>query len=671
MSTEYSYDEEGQFFPYFVASVLGLVLIPLTYSTLRPSSVPGSSKAPLINSPDYRPPKLASVEAARKRQARRERRLKRFASILIGWGVFGYMVFLIKTTETTASKIWNPYDILGISTSLSEKQIKSHYKKLSVKFHPDKIKPVGNQTIEELNDRFVEITKAYKALTDEEVRNNYIQYGHPDGKQSFSMGIALPSWIVEGHNMYFTLALYGLLFGIALPYTVGKWWYGTRRRTKDGVMVESAGRLVKEFQDDNTIYDIVDILTGGEEVKQAVTGEHEKEWSNGEDATVEKRIQQTDLPEGRFKDLQERDGWRRRALGLLWAYLYRIDLGNEKLESAKLDIAAAAMALNRSYQSIAIAFSNIGPLIASLRLSQHVVQAIPPLHSPLLQLPFFTEAVVDAVERECGKNHWTVQRFMDLPDQERRKLCIGKNLLNEDQYKTAMTFGRTLPVIRVEAAFFKVTGEKFITPASLVQFVVKMRVVPPGWTPPKVNEKDLLDVDADESDVDALLGRKDDGTDPKDKEFPLAHAPYYPRLHHPAMHLFLTDKRQAKVVVPPQVITSFDKSPANFAVVTAKMQFQAPPQPGEYTFTMMLVSDSYLGIDVSQLVTLSVSDPEKVEKIEEVDDISEPEEGSIADAMRGGGVKKPSNDDSSEEESDTDGAVDEMSETDTETEDES
>lgn len=44
--------EQGQFFPYFVASVLGLVLIPLTYSTLRPSTgqyqyLSSTVKAPL------------------------------------------------------------------------------------------------------------------------------------------------------------------------------------------------------------------------------------------------------------------------------------------------------------------------------------------------------------------------------------------------------------------------------------------------------------------------------------------------------------------------------------------------------------------------------------------------------------------------------------------------
>lgn len=243
------------------------------------------------------------------------------------------MCYLIKTTEVTGQKLWNPYEILGISTSLDEKAIKRVYKKLSVKFHPDKIKPGPNQTLEELNDHFVEITKAYKALTDEEVRNNYIQYGHPDGKQSFSIGIALPKWIVSEGNNYYVLAVYGLLFGILLPYTVGKWWYGTRRLTKDGVLVESAGKIFKEYDDEMNLRKLVKVITAGEEMKEIVSGAHESDWSNGQEATIEKALAQAGLPAPQMKELSELDGWRRRALGLLWAHLYRIDTGDKKLEN--------------------------------------------------------------------------------------------------------------------------------------------------------------------------------------------------------------------------------------------------------------------------------------------------------------------------------------------------
>ena len=91
-------------------------------------------------------------------------------------------------------------------------------------YHPDKarVDESKNQTLDYINHRWVELSKAYKALTDEEVRNNFIQYGHPDGKQSFSIGIALPKFIVTDGNGKYVLLLYGLLLGVLLAYIAGK-----------------------------------------------------------------------------------------------------------------------------------------------------------------------------------------------------------------------------------------------------------------------------------------------------------------------------------------------------------------------------------------------------------------------------------------------------------------
>jgi translocation protein SEC63 len=72
------------------------------------------------------------------------------------------MCYLIATTKVE-NQIWDPYAILGISTSAPLDKIKSHYKKLSKLWHPDKIKLVGNLTKEIVEQRFVDLTKAYKA----------------------------------------------------------------------------------------------------------------------------------------------------------------------------------------------------------------------------------------------------------------------------------------------------------------------------------------------------------------------------------------------------------------------------------------------------------------------------------------------------------------------------
>ena len=73
---------------------------------------------------------------------------------------------------------FDPYHILGIDQGVAMGEIKRAYRKLSLKFHPDKT--TGNKVAEEM---FMKIAKAYEALTDETSKENYEKYGNPDGKQ--------------------------------------------------------------------------------------------------------------------------------------------------------------------------------------------------------------------------------------------------------------------------------------------------------------------------------------------------------------------------------------------------------------------------------------------------------------------------------------------------------
>lgn len=74
--------------------------------------------------------------------------------------------------------------------------------------------------MEDAEGKFVELTKAYKALTDEVTRENLAKYGNPDGPQQREDKIAIPSWVVEGKNSVAVLAAYGLVLGGAIPFLV-------------------------------------------------------------------------------------------------------------------------------------------------------------------------------------------------------------------------------------------------------------------------------------------------------------------------------------------------------------------------------------------------------------------------------------------------------------------
>jgi translocation protein SEC63 len=199
-----------------------------------------------------------------------------------------------------------------------------------------------------------------------------------------------------------------------------------------------------------------------------------------------------------------------------------------------------------------------------------------------------------------------------------------------------MAVASQLPVLHVEKAFFKVVGERFVTPSSLVQFVLKCRFIPPGSVNvPEVDPSDLEDIDPEEGDVAAITGRKDDRSGEKPIQPPLAHAPYFARDHAPQWHVFLADSKQGKIAVPPFTFQTFDKpiltedGKHTYNVQTMKMQFGAPPQPGSYTFVMHMICDSYIGMDTQMQVTLVVEDASKVEEIGEEDEISEPDEGEF------------------------------------------
>jgi molecular chaperone DnaJ len=67
----------------------------------------------------------------------------------------------------------NYYDILGISKGASDEEIKSAYRKLAIKYHPDK--NPGDKMAEE---KFKEATEAYEVLKDSSRRAQYDQFGH-------------------------------------------------------------------------------------------------------------------------------------------------------------------------------------------------------------------------------------------------------------------------------------------------------------------------------------------------------------------------------------------------------------------------------------------------------------------------------------------------------------
>jgi molecular chaperone DnaJ len=75
------------------------------------------------------------------------------------------------------------YELLGVGRTASDAEIKKAYRKLAMKYHPDR-----NAGDKDAEGKFKEVSEAYEVLSDSAKRQKYDQYGHEGLKSSFGPG---------------------------------------------------------------------------------------------------------------------------------------------------------------------------------------------------------------------------------------------------------------------------------------------------------------------------------------------------------------------------------------------------------------------------------------------------------------------------------------------------
>jgi molecular chaperone DnaJ len=136
------------------------------------------------------------------------------------------------------------YDILGVDKSAAKEEIKKAYRKIAIKFHPDK-----NPDNKEAEDKFKEAAEAYEVLSNDEKRQRYDRFGHQGvggaGGGGFSGG---------GMNMDDIFSQFGDIFGGDSGGSPFDGFFGGRggggRRTRKGTNLRIKLKLnLKEIAD--------------------------------------------------------------------------------------------------------------------------------------------------------------------------------------------------------------------------------------------------------------------------------------------------------------------------------------------------------------------------------------------------------------------------------------
>lgn len=369
-------------------------------------------------------------------------------AIITGWLLLILLTYKVSQFDYEMSN-FDPFEILGIPLDSSKSDVKKAYHKLSIVLHPDK--ETGDEKA------FVKLTKAYKALTDDEARKNWEKYGNPDGPGAMSFGIALPSWIVEKENSVWVLGLYALVFMVALPIAVGTWWYRSIRFSGDKVLLDTTQLYFYFFHKtpNMALKRVIMILAASLEFdKRHNAAVPERPTDNDEVPSLIKQLPQLNE---KCKEVPLCRNYSVKARAMIHAHLTRLPLNPNTLEKDRQFVIKKCPYLVNEIvsvvnQLIMLAYAGrisgqklppIETIENCMKLAPMIIQGLWEFKSPLLQLPHLNE---DHLKYFVNKKRYikSVQQFAKLPAEESRSLLRD---LTDQEYENVMKVMGKMPLI--------------------------------------------------------------------------------------------------------------------------------------------------------------------------------------------------------------------------------
>lgn len=326
---------------------------------------------------------------------------------------------------------FDPFEILSVTKTATEREIKKSYRRLAVKYHPDKNR--GDPTAA---TRFIEISKAFAALTDETAKENYIKYGNPDGYIGTTFGIGLPGWVGASSNGF--LFIYLIVLLILFPTCLGFWWNSRKKELSDQILTSTFQMYGTTVSKTNRFRDLLAVFCASDEFSDLYRPENEETL-----ITLSETLRKTGNNDIRkTRSFQEPTLSQRQNLLVMSAYLARIPIP-EKLEYV---LEALLMRSEILFTAMGDTVGIFGRddckatwptpmrghtvfLSACIAVLQGVIQARDEKVSPLVQIPHFTEKEVKYCTSTRSYRIKTIYDFVKLSMSDHREIL--RNFTND------------------------------------------------------------------------------------------------------------------------------------------------------------------------------------------------------------------------------------------------
>jgi translocation protein SEC63 len=510
------------------------------------------------------------------------------------------LLFILLTSYSSGGDIkqFDPYEILNVDHDSTSSQIRSAFRKLSLKYHPDK-----NPGDPEAANMFMLISKAHDALTDEEAKKNFEEFGSPDGKQQMQVSIGLPSFFMSKANHTPILIVYLIILVVMVPIGVGTYYASSIKYGENDIMKATYDKILTLFkpQDMWNSKLLPEILGAAEEfadLKYSKADTHEleklyKKWlamaADGNKVAAKPKIFNKKFIEQLIKQGRAGESNHTYTCFLnnicLTAYMMRCKLSSTNMQKASTVLTKSPIFLEAMIK-MALQISNSWMVINELiifeqRLYQCLWDSGDRSKQMFFQLPHITDNEAKYMisrgrkaRKDAGvlsnigfQAHGQMQAFLRTPEADRK----GLKDFSDSQKRDVHDVAALLPNWDVDIDIF-VDEEDIISAGAFVtvKFVITRNEIKEGET-----AKEIF-------------------------------APRYPIGKFEGIWLVMSDflppgKRKNQLR-----IKSIKKLNSTERVVTGILQFRAPQQPAHYSMLVSVRSDCYFGCDFHHQVSFEV-----------------------------------------------------------------